>query len=63
MREKQFFYVLILTLHFQFPDKARRMEIVTREDRTDLMRSDSGGIGWIGVFCLFVCFVFTKEEL
>lgn len=48
----------LLTLHFSFPDKAGRMEIVTRGGQNGSDECDSGGIGWIGVFCLFVCFVF-----
>ena len=49
-------FFALLTLHFSFPDKARRMQIVTRVRQNGFDESDSGGMRWIGVLFLFLFF-------
>ena len=39
-----FMFFALLTLHFSFPDKAGRMEIVIRVGQNGFDESDSGGI-------------------
>ena len=54
-------FFALLTLHFCFPDKARRMKIVTRVGQNGFDESDSGGMRWIGVLFLFLFFLLGRS--